>query len=117
MVLSSGWLQATFQGGVQAGSVQVSSAQVGSAQVSGMQVSSTQVGSAQVGHAIFPSESGLIQGTSFGHTTQAGIYPTSERSPFNGHFPFSTQPSSVSQNPNSKVWGLIPGHESSSLLL
>jgi hypothetical protein len=96
-VSSSGRLQATFQGG----------AQVGGAQVSG----------AQVGDAIFPSELGLTQGTSFGHTTQAGIYPTSEGSTFGGHFQFSTQPSSVSQSPNSEVWGLIPGHESSLLLL
>jgi hypothetical protein len=91
-VSSSGWLQATFQGG---------------AQVSG----------AQVGDAIFPSELGLTQGTSFGHTTQAGIYPTSEGSTFGGHFQFSTQPLSVSQSPNSEVWGLILGHESLSLLL
>jgi hypothetical protein len=87
VVSSSGRLQATFQGG------------------------------AQVGDAIFPSESGLTQGTSFGHTTQAGIYPTSEGSTFDGHFPFSTQPSSVSQSPNSEAWGLIPGHKSPSLLL
>jgi hypothetical protein len=101
-VSSSGQLQATFQGGVQ----------VGGAQVSGAQVSG-----AQVGDAIFPSELGLTQGTSFGHTTQAGIYPMSEGSTFGGHFQFSTQPSSVSQSPNSEVWGLIPGHESLLLLL
>jgi hypothetical protein len=97
VVSPPGRLQAAFQGG---------------AQVGGTQVGGAQVGGAQVGD-LFPSASGLTQG--FQHTNQAGIYPTSEGSTFGGHFPFSTQPSSVSQSPDSEVWGLS-GHEPSLIL-